>query len=531
MRTGRPRMRDARSGRPASWHAPPVRMTCPRGSAAIGGSGEPVAHHFKDFLDARLDDVHQRRARYELRLLALVVAQRRHRDHVALVRTPGQHSAIKRLDSLGVGDAGVEPAGDVHGDVVAAQRETVEMNEPSAEERPPSWWCRRPYRRRRCRDRPRRRRARRGRRHRGTRPWPRPRGGSVRPRASDCGRRRCRWWRHACRRRSASRACRADRGRRRRRRSNSRPAANAARRGRRAANGGCRRRARGRYRRPIRRSRRCRCRRRTVHWRAVRTRSTARPTRSRPRPCARRRRRPGEWPPRPVARLTTPPAFMPRATVWPKPIDLDGVAAAREHLLRRVRPQPCDHADDLARADVERGDERAVARRDRLHLRRQAVVEGVHASPPFFFLVWPCSASSRACGRGVGQAHADAIRQAQIDHGDVARQELLVAIELDQPVERGVDIGFRQRTSMPLVEPQIPAPLRHQDRRPQQRPDVGITVDNGEEILGLALGAAADHERQAEIAILDERLEHGAVVGDDAERGRPSATAQKRAAR
>ena len=69
--------------------------------------------------------------------------------------------------------------------------------------------------------------------------------------------------------------------------------------------------------------------------------------------------------------------------------DLDGVAAAGQDLLRLLRPQPRDQADDLARSDVERGNERAAPRRNRLHLRRQAVTEGVHASPPFFFFSWP----------------------------------------------------------------------------------------------------------------------------------------------
>ena len=69
-----------------------------------------------------------------MRLFALVLAQRRHRDHVALVRPPGEHTAIKRFDSLGVGDAGVQPAGNIHGDVMAAQREAFQMNEPAVYE-------------------------------------------------------------------------------------------------------------------------------------------------------------------------------------------------------------------------------------------------------------------------------------------------------------------------------------------------------------------------------------------------------------
>ena len=45
--------------------------------------------------------------------------------------------------------------------------------------------------------------------------------------------------------------------------------------------------------------------------------------------------------------------------------------------------------------------------------------------------------------------------------------------------------------------------------------DVRVAIEKGEEILGLPLGAAADHQRQAEIAVLDERFEHRAVGGDD----------------
>src|ERR1700728_2230771 len=44
--------------------------------------GEAVAHHFENLLHARLDDAHERGPRCELRLLALVLADRRHRDHL-----------------------------------------------------------------------------------------------------------------------------------------------------------------------------------------------------------------------------------------------------------------------------------------------------------------------------------------------------------------------------------------------------------------------------------------------------------------
>src|SRR5207248_4520324 len=74
-----------------------------------------------------------------------------------------------------------------------------------------------------------------------------------------------------------------------------------------------------------------------------------------------------------------------------------GMTAAGQNLLRPARAQPPDQANDLARSDIERGDDAAATRRDRFHLRRDAVTERVHASPPFFFFALALSASSRAC--------------------------------------------------------------------------------------------------------------------------------------
>src|ERR1700751_6420038 len=90
--------------------------------------GQAVAHHFKDFLDPWLEDAHQCCARYQLRLFALMLLRRRDRDHVTFVRSSAKHSAIKRFDSLGVANPSVQSARQVHGDVMAAERETVDVN-------------------------------------------------------------------------------------------------------------------------------------------------------------------------------------------------------------------------------------------------------------------------------------------------------------------------------------------------------------------------------------------------------------------
>ena len=72
-----------------------------------------------------------------------------------------------------------------------------------------------------------------------------------------------------------------------------------------------------------------------------------------------------------------------------------------------VRLEPGNQADDLAGADIERGDGRGARRRHRLHLWGQAEMEHGHAAPPFFFglaLSFSFIASSRARSGRVGQA-------------------------------------------------------------------------------------------------------------------------------
>src|SRR6516225_7416541 len=97
-----------------------------------GRGGQPIAHDFEDLLDARLDDANDRGAGSELGSVALVMPGRRYGDHIALIRPAGQHSAIQRLDSLSVGEVGVEPLGEVGGHVAAAEREAVDVDETPA---------------------------------------------------------------------------------------------------------------------------------------------------------------------------------------------------------------------------------------------------------------------------------------------------------------------------------------------------------------------------------------------------------------
>jgi hypothetical protein len=63
--------------------------------------------------------------------------------------------------------------------------------------------------------------------------------------------------------------------------------------------------------------------------------------------------------------------------------DAYAVAAPAQHVARRLRFQPRDHADDLAGADVEGGHRGGTARRHRLHLGREAEAEHGHAASAF----------------------------------------------------------------------------------------------------------------------------------------------------
>ena len=121
---------------------------------------------------------------------------------------------------------------------------------------------------------------------------------------------------------------------------------------------------------------------------------------------------------------------------------------------------------------------------------------------------------ARLRGR-IREPHRHAVGQPQIDGDDVARDQVLFAVERDQPLQRGRDVGFRQPHVDAVLQPQVPAPLAHQDRGAHEGAQRGIAVEQREEFLGARLGAAPDHQRQLDQARRDIGLEHGAVVGDD----------------
>ena len=112
--------------------------------------------------------------------------------------------------------------------------------------------------------------------------------------------------------------------------------------------------------------------------------------------------------------------------------DAGEVGAPAQRVAALHRLELGDEADDLARADVEHGKGRALARRQRLHARRQAVAQEAHVSTPlprigFFFRL-----SSARRGGLLGEPHDDAVRHAQVDRDHVLLQDALLALELDE---------------------------------------------------------------------------------------------------
>ena len=69
-----------------------------------------------------------------MRRLAFVLTDRRDADHVAVVGTAGDRAAVQDFDALGIGDARVEPARQIHRDVIAAEREAVRVDEAAGGE-------------------------------------------------------------------------------------------------------------------------------------------------------------------------------------------------------------------------------------------------------------------------------------------------------------------------------------------------------------------------------------------------------------
>ena len=118
-----------------------------RGAGGAAGqhdaaAGDPVeagvlqagAHHLEDLLHARPDDADQHRARHLHAFGAAVAGDRRHVDHLARVRRRRLAAAVERLDPLRLGHRRRQAARQIAGDVQAAERDAVGVDQLGVEE-------------------------------------------------------------------------------------------------------------------------------------------------------------------------------------------------------------------------------------------------------------------------------------------------------------------------------------------------------------------------------------------------------------
>ena len=117
-----------------SWLAPPVRTTRPRGSAANGEAAS------RSRTISRISSTRGLMMRTSFARETNCGASRSSSSTggTAIMSrssdAAGEHAAVERLDALGIGDTGIEAAREIHGDVLAAEREAVGMHEAAAGE-------------------------------------------------------------------------------------------------------------------------------------------------------------------------------------------------------------------------------------------------------------------------------------------------------------------------------------------------------------------------------------------------------------
>ncbi len=210
---------------------------------------------------------------------------------------------------------------------------------------------------------------------------------------------------------------------------------------------------------------------------------------------------------------------------------LDRMGASPQHVLRRDRLEPCDHAHGLAGADIERCDQGRALRRDRLHLGGDAELERVHASPPLRFCVLALIASARAAAAASDRRTATRSALRRSIAAMSRDSSLLIAIERDHGFDRLGRACFRQADIDAVLEPQIPAPLGDQHIGVNLLLQLRIEVHHRKKIGSLDIGALADDQRQMRDMRGDEGLDHDAVARDHPHPAVSSARARRHAVR
>ena len=180
---------------------------------------------------------------------------------------------------------------------------------------------------------------------------------------------------------------------------------------------------------------------------------------------------------------------------------LAAMGAAAQRRRRLHRRQPRDQADDLRRADVEHRQDRALARRDLAHARRERP-EG-HCCASFFL---GACASAQASADFLRQAHEHPAGSAEVEGQHVAFQDALLAL---QPQQRRRSRACGSSSGSLMSIPDLS--LRFQRRWSTRTPglDAGLSSSIASRRAANSrraqVRALADDERQPGVAVVAQR--------------------------
>ena len=201
------------------------------------------------------------------------------------------------------------------------------------------------------------------------------------------------------------------------------------------------------------------------------------------------------------------------------------VRAAAQRARRLHRAQPRDQADDLRGADVENRQDRALARGNLTHARRERAE--AHGCAAFLrrMSVGPFG------GRFLRQPHEHPPGRAKVEREHVAIEKAGLALEAQQGRDRGLRVDFGQLDLDAGFQLEVPAALADQDPGLDARPELLHRVEQGGEFAHARIRALSDDERQVDVPAVAARRRSGRRPRRWREPGRPSATRRRACAR
>src|SRR5690242_10811053 len=109
---------------------------------------------------------------------------------------------------------------------------------------------------------------------------------------------------------------------------------------------------------------------------------------------------------------------------------------------------------------------------------------------------------NRLCGRGrrrvfrrAALPEIELVWQPKIDHAELTRKELIVAVELRDALQRGHRVLLGQPNLHVVLQDQVPAPLADPHRRAQALGDAGLVSQQQKKITDM-LGRAGPAQQQ-----------------------------------